>query len=249
MRIAIISDIHGNLVALKAVKKDIDKLGIDMVYCLGDIVGYGSNPNECLEIVREICRAVITGNHERLARDPKGEQEKVEDISPLAIAGIEYTLSVLNDDNRQFIGALPVRCVDEELSLSIAHGSFALSDPWIYTDTEDAVQAEIGKIETRLVALGHSHVPFVFGSKVGHYKTLPTDMLLRDYQKYLINVGSVGQPRDGDCRACYGVLEFCDDGRILYNLRRVFYQIPEAEEAFRKTKLPPWLAERLYMGE
>jgi len=249
LRVAIISDVHGNLVALKAVKKDIDQLGVDMVYCLGDIVGYGPQPNECLDLTREICQVIVTGNHERLTCDLTGEQKKIDDISQLAIIGIEYTLKTISNDNLRFLETLPVRCVDEELSMALAHGSFVKSDPWFYTDTEEAVTNELSQLETNLCLLGHSHVPFVFGSKVKHYKTLPSDMLLRDYQKYLINVGSVGQPRDGDCRACYGLLEFCDDGRILYNLRRVFYQIPEAEEAFRKTKLPPWLAERLYMGE
>lgn len=245
MKIAIVSDIHSNLEALKRVMENIEKRKIDNIYCLGDTIGYGPKPLECLKIAKKYFSQIIKGNHEYSLLQPNlGEK----DLNDFALLGIQYAYFKLNQDDRLFIANLPEMIELKELGLTLVHGAYTEPRIWKYIRTPSEAKEELKKISTKICLLGHSHIPFVFGSKDKLIEDLPDDYILDKNQKYLINVGSVGQPRDGDCRACYATLEFTED-KTVFNLIRVFYDISVTENEIKNAKLPLILSERLFKGE
>lgn len=246
MKVAIISDIHSNLEALIAVQADIISQSIRQVFCLGDVVGYGPFPRNCLNLTRKISQIILKGNHEDCVCDQTNLKER---LNNYAIEGIKFSIKRLTDEDISFINTFPLVKVIQELDLSLGHGSFYEPDKWIYIENPEEARAELQRTLTRICFVGHTHIPYVFGSKKGLYEELPDDLLLDKEEKFLINVGSVGQPRDGDCRASYGILEYKNDGSVRFNLRRVFYNISQTKDAMKKTGLPPWLYERLFRGE
>jgi len=243
LRIAILSDIHSNWEALKAVWYDLNKLKMDLVYCLGDVIGYGPQPRACWQAAGVMSKVIIRGNHEEAIVDPIFAADY---FNHRALAGIQFAAQQLTDKQKQAIGKLPLHLILSELDITLAHGAF--SKPWEYIDSPDRAKEELLHIPTRLCFVGHTHIPFVFASQDGLIKDIEDDMVLSAEQKFLINVGSVGQPRDGDCRACYGILEI-RDGQYYFDLRRVFYDIQKTADAIRAEDLPVWLAERLFLGE
>lgn len=245
MKIAIISDIHSNLEALKEVLLDIGKQKVDQVLCAGDIVGYGPNPKECLALVRSICSHIVRGNHEDLVLGIKINNEQK--ISPLALAGRIFSADNLSADDLFFINSLPDKKILTDLNITIAHGSFIEPCAWSYVDKAEDAQIELTNMPTKICAIGHTHIPFVYENNVGMREDISAKLVLKESNKFLINVGSVGQPRDGDCRASYAILEFSDK-EIFVTLRRVFYDIGKTEAAFKNTNLPNYLAERLFKG-
>ncbi|NBP88244.1 MAG: metallophosphoesterase [Planctomycetia bacterium] len=229
MKLAIISDIHGNLEALTAVLADIEKQQVDSIYCLGDVVGYGPNPCECLKLVRERCEKVILGNHDQGALfDPEGFNVGAE-------RAIRWTREQLErhdqrtrnpDDNlSDFLGELP-RSFSEE-DILFVHGSARRPlDEYVFPeDIYNPLKLKhIFELVTRLVFQGHTHIPGVFtlapefvAAAVGP-GTTEVRMKL-PASKAMINVGSVGQPRDTDPRSCYVVVEDFDTVRY----RRIPY--------------------------
>ena len=247
---AIISDIHGNLPALEAVLADAQQVGANRFWCLGDVVGYGARPRECLAIVREICAAVIKGNHEQAVLDgPIG-------FNPLASAAIHWTRAQLVDDDGsgsplEYIGALGVRVDSEDAVL--VHGSpdqpldeyLFREDTFDYLPRDRDFSPKLAR-SFRLIKLpcfvGHTHVPGVIDQDMGW--TEPADCDGRFDTRGLpcfVNVGSVGQPRDGDRRASYALF----DGREVF-FRRVEYDVESAaRQIFDETDLPDMLGQRL----
>ncbi len=246
MKIAIISDIHGNLEALNKVAEDIKKLGITMVFCLGDIVGYGPYPSQCLMQIRNLAKITLRGNHEQATTDTI--EEAREAMKDLAFGAIEFTRTVLKDYEFEYLRTLPLIQVLPKINITLAHGSAVTDRGWTYVEKEELIKKELENCATRICVLGHTHIPLVYGSLHGLYKYLPDQLVLDNDQKYIVNVGSVGQPRDGDCRSSYGVITI--DGDVTsFSLRRVFYDISKTENAMRAAKLDPILYERLYCGE
>ena len=245
---AIISDIHSNLEALQAVLEDIKKQGVDEIYCLGDIVGYGPNPRECVDLVMK-CKMVLLGNHDQGAMfDPEG-------FNPPAEKAIFWTRSQLEngDPNKQaqqqrwdFLAERP-RSFKENGFLFV-HGS-ARNPLNEYVFPEDIYNQR--KME-RIFALvekycfqGHTHVPGVFTENLQFHSPEEMDYAYKlDNRKTLCNVGSVGQPRDGDWRACYVLL---DNDTIKY--RRVEYPIDTTvKKIYAITDLENFLGDRLRDG-
>ncbi|HHK42887.1 MAG TPA: metallophosphoesterase [Planctomycetaceae bacterium] len=228
MKRALISDIHANLDALTVVLADIDAQNVDEVYCLGDIVGYGPNPRECLDRVIDRCRVTILGNHDQAVLvDPDG-------FNPLALRAVYWTRDQLESslDHRSadrwwdFLGELPR--LRQEDSYLFVHGS--PRDPTNeYVFPEDChnarkMEALFGRIE-RYCFQGHTHIPGVF-LESGEFLEPPEfdfEFPLGD-EKVMINVGSVGQPRDLDARACYVVL-VDEPGERKAIFRRVEYPV------------------------
>ncbi|MBT6690803.1 metallophosphoesterase family protein [Candidatus Parcubacteria bacterium] len=243
MRIAVLSDVHSNWEALKAVWYDLKELRIDAVYFLGDIIGYGPQPRACWETACVMATDMIRGNHEEGLLDLDFAAKY---FNGSALTGVQFTDQQLNVAEKAAIARLPYNLVLPELDITLAHGSF--SDHWDYIDEADRAREEIPHFQTKLCFVGHTHIPFIFGSEEGLIKDITEDMLLAGEQKFLINVGSVGQPRDGDCRACYAVIEI-REGQFYFDLRRVFYDIQKTADAIYKHDLPSWLAERLFSGE
>jgi diadenosine tetraphosphatase ApaH/serine/threonine PP2A family protein phosphatase len=237
---AFISDVHGNLEALISVLEHMSALGITEVYCLGDVVGYGPDPRECLARSKAfgLC---LKGNHEEaLLGSPV-------DFNPQARTALEWTREKVNGENRAWIAGLPEMAVDG--AFAFAHGS--PRDPVReYVMPQDAgnagkMKAIFERLEQQVCFVGHSHVPGVF-TEDGRY--LPQCRLDGGYRpgpgRALVNIGSVGQPRDGDPRACYVTW---DGERVVYH--RVPYDVETTMEKIMETKaLPEMLALRLKDG-
>ena len=246
MRIGIVSDIHSNFEALRAVCWDMRRQRVKIVYCLGDVVGYGPFPEKCLKIIKKISSRIILGNHDDCACCQVGIERRLND---LALEGIKYSIEKLSLSDVDFFKKLPLQATIKDFDLSLAHASFSNPAGWDYVDSPQKATEELKKTPTRICVIGHTHVSYVFGNKEGLYNELPEKLVLDPEQKFLINVGSVGQPRDGDCRASYGILDYAEDGAIFFYLRQVFYNIEKTKEAMKKNGLPPFLYERLFRGE
>jgi diadenosine tetraphosphatase ApaH/serine/threonine PP2A family protein phosphatase len=240
MRVAIISDIHSNLEALDAVLEDAGGEKIDKYYCLGDIVGYGANPNECLQKVWDLTEQVVAGNHDHAAVG-------LTDISYFnlhARRAVTWTAEALLADHSQYLRRLP---------FSLQLGPVLLvhatpSDPpvWNYLLSSQVAKDEFEAFAGQLCFIGHSHQPIIFSRKEGDQRWPAALFTCRADDRYIINVGSVGQPRDGDPRASYAIY---DDQQGTIQLRRVEYDIQTAQRKILQAGLPPLLAVRLAHGE
>jgi predicted phosphodiesterase len=244
MRVAVISDIHANLHALEAVTAAIAGEAPDAVWCLGDLVGYGPRPNECCALVRARAAICLVGNHDLLAL---GGDVAAGDFNPDAAAAGRWTAAVLGEEARAFLGGL--RPSAEAEGVGLYHAS--PRDPvWEYVLSPWQAEECIELMEPRIGAIGHSHVALFFrrdgtdevvGQQALH--GLEADV---SEGRWLLNPGGVGQPRDGDPRAAWLLLD-TDDWTAAW--RRVEYPVDEAADAIRRAGLPAMLAERLYTGQ
>lgn len=241
MRRAILSDIHGNLHALEAVLKDAEKAVVEEFLCLGDVVGYGAYPQECLQLVRERCRWVVRGNHDQVASDDSPLDEYYNE----ARISLEWTRKMLSTEDRAWLGSLPM--VVQEESLSLVHASLHRPEDWEYLDFEGDLRRHFRCQETPICFSGHTHVAGVFEEEPLASREIPWNApySLSPEKRYLLNAGSVGQPRDQDPRASYVIL---DEFQKVVTFRRVRYEVGRAQTAIRARKLPPFLAERLGEG-
>lgn len=232
MRIALISDIHANAEALSAVLDDIDQRAVDAIVCLGDIVGYGPDPAACLEIIRRRSIISFMGNHDQAAFDAGLRTT----FSPLARAAIEWTAPCLNDADLSFLRSLPYR--DERYGATFVHAAPSAPEDFEYImDDVDAARNFPG-FTTALCFVGHTHQPDVFPEDLGRRR-------VEAGRRYIVNVGSVGQPRDGNSRACYGLF---DPEDLSFEHVRVTYDVATTAEKIYRAGLPGQLAERLVLG-
>ncbi len=232
MRLAIITDIHSNLIALKRVLAHIEEMGAERVCCLGDIVGYGPFPNECVELIRSKCSVVVAGNHDA-ALAGKVSLRRFDRAGQKAL---KWTQKTISEDNLAFLRGLPLVTMDQDLTF--AHSSPARPDEWKYILAPAEAREAFGAFSTPICYVGHTHIPIVIGE----------DLSINAFRKggrFLINVGSVGQPRDGDPRAAFGLF---DTEKWSYDLVRLEYDVQQAAEAVRKAGLPKVLATRLISG-
>ena len=236
---AVISDIHGNLEALEAVLGDFPD-GVDTVYCLGDVIGYGANPNECCDVVRESAMPTITGNHDLAVTDLSTDLDW---FNPVAAAAVRWTREHLSEENAEFLRGRP-RMMQSRDALFV-HGSIRDPDEYIINSISAEENLEILRSEYPGVPIcffGHTHVKTVAPSPNGPVVEAHT-LDLSANGPYLVNPGSVGQPRDGDTFASYVLAE---GGRVAY--RFVEYDIERAQAKIRAAGLPEMLAERLAVG-
>ena len=246
MKVAVISDIHGNLEALNTVYEHMHMISrcVDEVWCLGDVIGYGPCPSECLASARQLCSWIVKGNHEDCVSDSAKDIE----VNKSALRGIKFTRSQLTEADIGFLKNLPEKVIIDDLGVTLCHGAFTEPSMWKYINSRAEAKAELVYTPTWLCLTGHTHCPFVFSEKEKFRRVLPESVVLDKNQKHLINVGSVGQPRDGDCRASYGILEFTKD-QVVFRPQRVFYNIENTARQIRQAGLPDSLAERLFRGE
>ena len=240
MRYAILSDVHGNLEALRAVLADCAD-DADAVLCLGDTVGYGADPLPCVELVAERAQAVVGGNHEHAVA---GRMDLAW-FNRYARAAAEWTRERLDDDHRAYLGALPL--VREVADATLVHASPAQPEEWDYLVTAEDGFAVFGHFATRWCFVGHSHVPgaWSLGSSGPEHHPGATEVTLERGRRYIVNVGSVGQPRDRDPRAAYALWDV-DAGRV--TIRRVAYDVAAARGKILAAGLPRFLADRLAVG-
>ena len=241
MKTAFICCIHGNLQALEAVGADIAAQKADRVFCLGDVVGYGANPHECVDYVQTRKWPVLMGNHEAAIIDPA----IADDFNPMAKLTLYYTMGALNKNDRAWIRTLPATL--EEAGFQLAHGFPAPTpETWRrYVITTDDAAAAFALATRKWLFVGHTHRSIAF------FKTDPISYSRESICKLdrntpaIVNVGSVGQPRDKDPRACYAIL---DEATGQVELRRVTYDVARAVEEMKDAGLPLKMAERLLTG-
>ena len=240
MRIAVLSDVHANLRALEAVLAEVDAGGFDGIWCLGDLVGYGPKPNECVALLRERATICLAGNHDLvvLGKIP------IDSFAGEAAAAARWTQTVLDESARAFLGSLEPKGAAPGAELF--HGS--PRDPvWDYVLSDGAAAIAFVLTEAPLLLVGHSHVALELS--VGHElrgEPAPAGMRLElGGLRRLLNPGSVGQPRDGDARAAWLEVDF-GTGRAIF--RRTDYPVERTQAEMREVGLPEALAQRLAFG-
>ena len=242
MLTAVFSDVHGNLEALEAVLRDAREHGAERFVCLGDVVGYGADPNMCSERVRGLGGIVVRGNHDHACsyRAPLGW------FNPVAAAAARWTRKQLSEENRAWLRGLPFEAQTEEAQF--VHGG--LDDPrhWPYLFPGEDFSAHFRRQRRSLCFVGHTHVPLLAALIGGRARVAPLARFRLspdEDAKVTVNVGSVGQPRNEDPRACYVLW---DPAKGVVDPRRVPYDIDAAARKILAADLPPLLAARLSIG-
>ena len=239
--IDLISDIHGNIDALNAVVADIKSQKVDEIYCLGDVVGYGGAPGECVRFVMENCTASVMGNHDEMAViGVIIAPERV--AAPLRAAREE-----LSPKERKWLKELPLRL--EAHGATLVHSSLETPRKWNYIHNEEDARAHFKQQKSRICFVGHTHVPMIarYAASSGLNCSTPGSQVI-DLNKralFVVNVGSVGQPRDDDPRASYCLF---DTEKLLFQIRRIPYDIAKAQTRIRESGLPETNALRLFNG-
>ena len=232
MRISILSDIHSNSQALVKALSVSDKLRVDEIYCLGDIVGYGGSPNECVNLIRQRASKCVLGNHDLAALDSSHAQH----FTKHGKIAAEWTHEVLTRENLNYLSALPY--TNELELLTLVHANPAEPQDWGYIVSLEDARPQFAHFKTPLCFIGHSHVPFVCGEDL---KTL----YLKKDLRFIINVGSVGQPRDGNPQLSFGIL---DTENWTFKNIRADYNVEAAAQTIIDNGLPRLLADRLFLG-
>ncbi len=239
MRVALFGDIHANLEALEAVLEDSNAQGCTQWVCLGDIVGYNANPGECLELVRSMECPVVKGNHDEEASG----DHSLDTMNPTAATALRWTREQLSEEQRSWLGSL--RMVRQISNFTIVHSTLDEPRDWGYVTNRFDATSNFYHQLTDVCFHGHTHVPRVFvqGDRVREEAAELVEV--EAGLKYFINIGSAGQPRDGDPRSCYVIY---DTERKLINFRRIDYDRKTTQQKILDAGLPGSLAERLSDG-
>jgi len=243
MRYAIVGDIHGNLAAFKAVLEHIETQGgVDEIWCVGDVVGYGPEPHECLEILRTYNHLCVAGNHDWAA---VGKID-TSDFNPDAAQACHWTTEQLTTQDVDYLENLPLTLCQGDFTL--VHGS-PRQPIWEYVLSASAAQDNLAFFETSFCLIGHSHIPLVFeyvDENLCVLNRLPAGSGLElGEHRLIINPGSVGQPRDGDPRASYALYD--SEARTIYHYR-IKYDIAVTQRKMAEWGLPLPLIMRLSFG-
>jgi predicted phosphodiesterase len=241
LRLAIISDIHSNLEALTAVLKKIEAENIDKIICLGDVVGYGPDPNACVELVQKQCEIIITGNHDFACIDTS----ELLYFTQYAEKAIEWTLTEISKDNLSLISKFPI---DSRIdNCYLVHANAHDPRSWGYVLSREEAIYNFSKFTEQICFIGHSHRPIIYIENNDSNYTVKSNQQIQldPGSRYIINVGSVGQPRDGNPNSAFGILDVTNQS---YELKRVSYDIKKTYEKIMSVGLPQFLAERLFAG-
>jgi len=239
-KFAILGDIHANLDALEVVLEDCRSQGVTDFLCTGDVVGYNACPRECLRIVRELGCPVVMGNHDHYV----SSRQNLSDFNPHAAAVIEWTRQQLAMEDIYWLRALPF--VKTTQGITLVHAT--MDNPESFGYVFDHLQAEshFSHQVTPICFHGHTHCPMIYEKQMSAvYRIDAQEFRLPIGRKYFINIGSVGQPRDGDPRAAYAIY---DPKTRQVAFRRLEYDVAAAQERVRKAGLPERLADRLALG-
>jgi predicted phosphodiesterase len=267
-RIAVISDIHGNLIALDRVIADVRSRRVDRMVCLGDIVGYGPDPKECLDIVRQYCDGIVAGNHERGVTEP----DLAVNWSPLAKAGIEHARAQLTSADMAELERLPMSFTMGSEVLGVHDSPEPSEHGMNYLRTRSDAARAFRWVEHSIALIGHTHVPACFATVAEAEREVATEQVsafqvarkllgpgqqnrgafvasakfeLPRFGRVIVNPGSVGQPRDGDARASYAILDLEEQ---TVEFRRVSYDLARAQQRIEQSELPSAAAARLALG-
>ncbi|MDQ6810132.1 MAG: metallophosphatase family protein [Verrucomicrobiota bacterium] len=239
MRFAILSDLHANLEATEAVLADAHAQGCGEFVCLGDVVGYNANPHECVEIVQSLGCPVVKGNHDEQA----SLDESSRGFNPLAEAAISWTRDHLTAADKQWLAGL--RMTQHVGDFTIVHATLDTPNEWGYIFKDLDAAASFTYQHTAICFFGHTHVAGAFVRDERVTRVHAERLTIEPAKKYLINTGSVGQPRDGDWRAAYCIY---DTERNIVEQRRLKYDFARARQKIIDAGLPKLLADRLELG-
>ncbi len=240
MRYAVIADIHANLEALEVVLNDAKAQQCTHYCCVGDVVGYNANPKECLDIIRSMGMPVVKGNHDEYC----STEDNLEGFNPHAAEAVSWTRKQLNPDDRKWLREFKyIRLV---ASFTMVHATLDGPQRWGYVFDRLAAAASFTYQNTAVCFFGHTHVPLAFvrdsvvrGGTYSKFRVEPG-------KKYFVNVGAVGQPRDGNPKAGYVVYDLNEQ---TIELRRLDYDVPKAQKKILEAGLPQRLADRLAVGK
>ena len=242
MRTAIISDVHANLEALEATLKEIDQQAVDSIVCLGDVVGYGANPDECCSLVREHCDFSLLGNHDAAVTGAMDEAYYYD----AARFALRWTRDHISEDNYRWLYGLPYTSVDGEVAYF--HSAPIMPSGFFYVVQNNEAQTHV-QIYDRLKSInfiGHAHLTTIFSVTAKKAKGSDAKhVALREGTKYIVNVGSVGQPRDRDPRSCFTIWD--NEEEKLEHVRAE-YDIESAAAKILEAELDEKFAKRLYLG-
>ncbi|NNE09221.1 MAG: metallophosphoesterase family protein [Gemmatimonadetes bacterium] len=240
MKYAIVSDIHGNLEAFKAALDSIREEECEKLICLGDVIGYGANPVECLELARDQCDVILMGNHDAAAAG----ETSTDNFTLRAQLSTEWTRKQLKPEHLDAIRALPYTW--NTSSIFTVHASPYEPKEWHYVLNTAYSDEAFDCFEEFICFVGHSHVPALFSASHEHTGIMEAGELdLSADDRYIVNVGSVGQPRDGDPRLSYCLY---DSRRKTIEICRVEYDVETASNKILDVGLPDELAKRLFFG-
>jgi len=239
MRYAIISDVHSNLEALECAWAEIQKRKVDHVICLGDVVGYGADPARTLALVSEISDEIIMGNHDRAIDD----HQLRDHFTEWARVAIEWTACVLTPLEKKLLCRFPPLVIDHKANVTWTHGSAHETDQFHYIFSSAEASRSFRVLETDFCFFGHTHVPSLFSKRAGEAQYLPAGVYqLNRGEQYLVNPGSLGQPRDHNPRLSFSVF---DSDRLVLEIVRLDYDNQKAAQKIRQAGLPGSLADRL----
>jgi predicted phosphodiesterase len=242
MRCAVLADIHSNLEAFQAVLRDLEERGgADEIWCLGDIVGYGPDPHECIQLLRQHRCECVAGNHDWAAIGKLDTSA----FNPEAAAACHWTAEALKKEDADFLAGLPPTLRLDDFTL--VHGS-PREPIWEYVLSAQAAKANFDCFDSRFCLIGHSHSPLLFeldSKNSCRLEQLPEQLSLKTDSRFIINCGSVGQPRDGDPRASYAVIDTAQES--LWHCR-VKYDFKVTQEKILDADLPVRLASLLSVG-
>ncbi|MCD6162302.1 MAG: metallophosphoesterase family protein [candidate division Zixibacteria bacterium] len=241
MRLAFFSDVHANLAALNAVILDFRAEKIDRIFFLGDAVGYGPNPNECVELIDEIAEIKLMGNHDYAALGLM----KTDYFNQYAAESMSWTKDSISQKAIEILSDFEI--TSEVDNFMLVHASPKEPDQWHYILDMDDVVENFEYFKNQICLIGHTHRPYIVtrdeeGSCSISQKEQEN---ICDNKRYLINIGSVGQPRDSDPRSCYLI---CDTEKKIVRLKRIAYNLNETQKQMSKAGLPEYLIERLAVG-
>ncbi len=239
MRFAIISDIHANLEAFEAVLADARDNKCTHFVCLGDVVGYNANPHECVALVQELDCPIVKGNHDEQA----SLVESSRDFNEMAEAAIQWTRDNLAAEDKDWLRDLKMQ--RQVRDFTIVHATLDTPGQWGYVFNNLDAAASFTYQHTTVCFFGHTHVPVAFIRDEGVQRQQIDKLRIDPSKKYFINVGSVGQPRDGDWHAAYCIYHIESN---LVEQRRIKYDLATAQKKIIDAGLPPLLAERLAVG-
>lgn len=239
MKVAIISDIHANLEAFQTVLTYLQAENISEIICLGDIIGYGPRPNECVGLVQTHCQTCLMGNHEHGVLG----LTDVHYFNQYAQDALLWTRRHLFQYHKAYLGNLPYSFAAGDALF--VHSTPLQPEEWHYIFTAEEARQNLQRITHRLVFVGHSHIPMIFSYRSGAIGTGRVQLNLEE-DRYIVNVGSVGQPRDGNPRACFVI--FDRDAHALEYIR-LEYPVEKTHREILENHLPPFLAMRLLTGQ
>jgi len=240
MRTVFLADIHSNLEALLSTVNSFKQNNIGKVIFLGDIVGYGADPNECILRIKEISDIVISGNHDWACAGI----DNIESFNPRAKEAAQWTRKVLTDQNRDFLLSLPLK--EKTNDAVYVHATPYFPESWQYITTTTIAELCFESFAQQFCFMGHSHIPAIFILNInGSISEGSGKINITKRSRYIINCGSVGQPRDENPLASYGIY---DSEKEIYQLIRVEYDIKKTQKKIIKAGLPTYLAKRLELG-